>query len=211
MRSTYRAGRECYTIVVCKHRHAPSVSFFHTSPKNLRFWVILLHVMTTKRLVGAVTSTVALSLLSLPVLVSAPAQAQRAPEDRPSVAPSVFFPAAARRAHDLRTAGKRPGTTIKAGCGTKVVAAHPGTAVVSSSPKSGPNLVTVVTTPGRTTTYYGFMSSASVTTGQIVQAGQEIGRVGRAGSAAPKFCSLYFAVKGNLNRNVDPSRWLNQL
>jgi len=167
--------------------------------------------MTTKRLVGAVTSTVALSLLSLPVLVSAPAHAQRAPQDRPSTAPSVFFPATARRARDLKNAGKRPGTTIKAGCGTKVVAAHPGTAVVSSSPKSGPHLVTIVTTPGRTTTYYGFMSSTSVTTGQIVQAGQEIGRVGRAGSAAPTFCALYFAVKGNTNRTVDPSRWLNQL
>jgi len=165
--------------------------------------------MTTQRLVGAVTSTVALSLLALPVLVSAPAHAQRAPQDRPSTAPNVYFPAAARRARDLKTAGKRPGTVIKAGCGTQVLAATPGTAVVSASPKSGPHMVTIVTTPGRTTTYYGFMSSASVATGQIVQAGQEIGRVGHAGSAAPKFCSLYFAVKGNTNRTVDPSRWLD--
>src|SRR4051794_29359103 len=117
--------------------------------------------MTTKRLVGAVTSTVALSLLALPVLVSAPAHAQRAPQDRPSTAPSVFFPAVARKAHDLNTSGKRPGTIIKAGCNTKVVAAHPGTAIVSSSTRSGPNMVTIVTTPGRTTTYYGFMSRAS--------------------------------------------------
>ena len=114
-------------------------------------------------------------------------------------------------AHDLRTAGKRPGTTIKARCGTRVVAAHPGTAFVSSSPKSGPYLVTVVTTPGRTTTYYGFMKSASVVSGQIVQAGQEIGRIGRKGSAAPSFCALYFAVKNNSGKSTNPSRWLERL
>jgi hypothetical protein len=101
------------------------------------------------------------------------------------VASSVFFPAVARRAHDLRTAGKSPGTMIKAGCGTKVVAAHPGTAIVSDSPKSGPHLVTIVTTPGRTTTYYG--------------------------SAAPRFCALYFAVKNNYGKKANPTRWLNRL
>jgi endonuclease/exonuclease/phosphatase family metal-dependent hydrolase len=167
--------------------------------------------MITRRLVGAVSSAVAISLLALPVIAAAPAHAQREPQSRPVTAPNVFFPAVARRARDLKTSGKRPGTTIKAGCGTKVVAAHPGTAVVSSSHTSGPNLVTIVTTPGRTTTYYGFMKKASVVSGQIVQAGQEIGRVGRAGSAAPGFCSLYFAVKGNVGRKVHPSRWLNRL
>ncbi|HEX2893989.1 MAG TPA: peptidoglycan DD-metalloendopeptidase family protein [Marmoricola sp.] len=165
----------------------------------------------SKRLAGVLTGMLATTVLSVPVL-TAPAHAQRMPQDRPSVAPSVFFPAAARRAQDLRTAGKRPGTTIKAGCGTKVVAAHPGTAYVSNSRTSGRYLVTIVTSPGRTTTYYGFMKSASVVSGQIVQAGQEIGRVGRRGSAAPKkFCSLYFAVKNNYGRNANPTRWLNRL
>jgi endonuclease/exonuclease/phosphatase family metal-dependent hydrolase len=168
-------------------------------------------VTNTKRLAAALTGALVTSLLSLPLIAAAPAQAQRAPQDRPSIAPNVFFPAVARRARDLKTSGKRPGTMIKAGCGTKVVAAHPGTAVVSDSPSSGPPLVTVVTTPGRTTTYYGFMRSASVVTGQIVQAGQEIGRVGRSGSAAPSFCSLYFAVKGNAGQKVNPTQWLNRL
>lgn len=166
---------------------------------------------TSNRLRSAAIGAVAASLLTLPVIAMSPAQAMKAPQKRVSVAPNVFFPAAARRARDLRTAGKRPGTTIKAGCGTKVVAAHPGTAIVSSSRTAGPNLVTVVTTPGRTTTYYGFMKRASVVSGQIVQAGQEIGRVGRAGSAAPSFCSLYFAVKGNTSKKVNPTRWLNRL
>lgn len=167
--------------------------------------------MTSNRFRSSAIGLVAASLLTLPLVAASPAQAQKAHAARTSVAPNVFFPAAARRARDLQTFGKRPGTTIKAGCGTKVVAAHPGTAIVSSSPKSGPNLVTVVTTPGRTTTYYGFMKSASVVSGQIVQAGQEIGRVGRAGSAAPGFCSLYFAVKNNVGRSANPSRWLARL
>jgi endonuclease/exonuclease/phosphatase family metal-dependent hydrolase len=168
-------------------------------------------VTTSNRLRSAAIGLVAASLLTIPLVGASPAQAKKASHPRASVAPNVFFPAVARRARDLKTAGKRPGTTIKAGCGTKVVAAHPGTAIVSSSTTSGPNLVTVVTTPGRTTTYYGFMKSASVVSGQIVQAGQEIGRVGRAGSAAPGFCSLYFAVKNNYGRPANPSRWLGRL
>jgi endonuclease/exonuclease/phosphatase family metal-dependent hydrolase len=181
------------------------------SPKFLLISVILLGVTNTRRLAAALTAALVSSLLSLPLIAAAPAQAQRAPQDRPTTAPNVFFPAVARRARDLKTAGKRPGTTIKAGCGTKVVAAHPGTAVVSDSPKSGPNLVTIVTTPGRTTTYYGFMRSTSVVSGQLIQAGQEIGRVGRSGSAAPRFCALYFAVKGNSGTTVNPTRWLIRL
>jgi endonuclease/exonuclease/phosphatase family metal-dependent hydrolase len=168
-------------------------------------------VTNTKRLAAALTGALVTSLLSLPLIAAAPAEAMRAPQDRPSTAPNVFFPAVARRARDLKTSGRRPGTMIKAGCNTKVVAAHPGTAVVSPSTRSGPNLVAIVTTPGRTTSYYGFMSSTSVVTGQLIQAGQQIGRVGRLGSAAPKFCSLYFAVKGNAGTSVNPTRWLNRL
>lgn len=166
---------------------------------------------TSNRLLKGSIAAVAASLLSLPVIGLVPAHAQTPPEHRTSVAPSVFFPAAARRARDLKTAGKRPGTTIKAGCGTKVVAAHPGTAYVSDSKTSGPHLVTVVTSPGRTTSYYGFMRSASVVSGQIVQAGQEIGRVGRAGTKAPGFCALYFAVRNNNGVPTNPSRWLARL
>src|SRR3954454_14203534 len=119
------------------------------------------------------TGVLATTLLAVPLL-AAPVQAQRAPQDRPSTPPNVIFPATAPRAHDLKTAGKRPGTIIKAGCYTHVVAAHPGTAYVSNSAKSGPYLVTVVTSPGRTTTYYGLMKSTSVVSGQIVQAGQDL-------------------------------------
>ena len=92
----------------------------------------------SKRLGAALVGVLATALVASPLLVAAPAQAMKAPEDRGSVAPNVFFPAAARKAHDLKTSGKRPGTEIKAKCGSKVVAATPGYAIVSSSPKSGP-------------------------------------------------------------------------
>ena len=162
---------------------------------------------TSKRLAAVLTSLLSTTVLAT-ALVAAPAHAQRAAEDRPSAAPNVFFPAAAKRAHDLRTSGKRPGTEIKAKCGSRVLAATPGVAVVTSSRASGPYLVKIVTTSGRLTTFYGYMQSALVTQGQIVQAGQTIGRVGDLGKA--RFCSLYFAVNNNKGVAVNPSRWLNR-
>ena len=162
----------------------------------------------TKRLAGAVAGTLALGLLSAPIIAAVPAQAQRAPQDRAVTPPNVYFPVAGKSAHDLKNSGKRPGTEIKARCGNRVRAAHPGIAVVTSSPASGPNLVAIVTTIGRLTTWYGYMKKATVTSGQVIQAGQVIGRVGKEGKA--KFCSLYFAVRGNTGTNVNPSKWLNR-
>ncbi|MBW8752334.1 MAG: peptidoglycan DD-metalloendopeptidase family protein [Propionibacteriales bacterium] len=162
----------------------------------------------TKRLAAAVTGLLAIGLLSVPVIAAAPAQAQRLPQDRPVTPPNVYFPVSGKNVHDLKNSGKRPGTEIKARCGNRVRASHPGIAVVTSSPASGPNLVAIVTTIGRLTTWYGYMKKATVTSGQLVQAGQVIGRVGQEGKA--QFCSLYFAVRGNTGTNVNPSKWLNR-
>lgn len=163
---------------------------------------------TTRRLAGALTGALAITLTASTLLLGAPAQAQLPAEDRPSTAPNVMFPVIAKYAKDLRTSGRRPGTEIKARCGKPVRAAHPGTAVVTSSKNSGPALVRVVTSNGRLTTWYGFMSSAAVTTGQILQAGQRIGVVGRTGDA--RMCSLYFAVTSNNGaKTFNPSRWLD--
>jgi endonuclease/exonuclease/phosphatase family metal-dependent hydrolase len=164
-------------------------------------------VTTTKRIAAAVAGTLALALgLSLPTITAAPALAHSA--DRSSTPPNVYFPVKGK-AHDLKNSGKRPGTEIKARCGNKVRAAHPGVAVVTPSKSSGPNLVAVVTTVNRLTTWYGYMKKSYVTSGQVIQAGQVIGRVGQEGRA--KFCSLYFAVRGNTGKNVNPSRWLHRL
>jgi endonuclease/exonuclease/phosphatase family metal-dependent hydrolase len=118
-----------------------------------------------------------------------------------------MFPVAGGRAVDLRTFGKRPGTEIKAACGTVVRAATPGTAVVTPSPTLGKYMVRVIASRGRLVTTYGYMRSAAVTTGQILQAGQPIGNVGNLGRA--RFCSLYFMVNGYLGAAVNPSRWLD--
>jgi hypothetical protein len=119
----------------------------------------------------------------------------------------VTFPVIAKKAVDLRTSGKRPGTEIKAKCGKPVRAATPGTAVVTESKHSGPALVRIVTTNGGLTTWYGYMPQAFVTTGQIIQAGQRIGVVGRTGDA--RMCSLYFAVTANGGeKTFNPTRWL---
>jgi hypothetical protein len=178
------------------------------SPKFLLISVILLGVTNTRRLAASVTVALLSSLISLPLIAAAPAQAQRAPQDRPTAAPNVFYPVAASRVRDLRTSGRHPGTEIKARCGKPVVAATPGTAVVTSSTRSGPALVRIVTSNTKLTTWYGYMPLAYVTTGQIIQAGQRIGRVGRTGSA--RTCSLYFAVTSNNGaKTYNPTRWLN--
>jgi murein DD-endopeptidase MepM/ murein hydrolase activator NlpD len=67
----------------------------------------------------------------------------------------------------------------------------------------------LISVPGRLTTWYGYMKKSLVTSGQVIQAGQLIGKVGQEGAA--KFCALYFAVNGNTGKNVNPSRWLNRL
>lgn len=130
-------------------------------------------------------------------------------EQRFSEAPNVFFPVVSKFAQDQKLFGKRHGTEIKAPCGAAVRAATAGTALVSASKTSGPNLVKVVTSKGKLVTYYGYMRKARVTNGQIVAAGQQIGNVGNLGSA--KNCSLYFAITNGVSgvTKIDPSKWLN--
>jgi hypothetical protein len=165
-------------------------------------------VTKTRSLAAALTGALVTSLFSLPLIAASPAQAQRAPQDRPTSAPNVYYPVAARKARDLRTSNRHPGTEIKARCGKAVVAATPGTAVVTSSKRSGPALVRIVTSNHKLTTWYGYMSRAYVTTGQIIQSGQRIGTVGRTGAA--RMCSLYFAVTTNNGaKTYNPTRWLN--
>lgn len=208
MGSTYRAECEYYIVVIYKHRHAPRATFFHRSPKILRISVILPSVTTSpRRLAAALTAVLATTLTCVPLIAAAPAQAKLA-EDRPSTPPNVVFPVVAKNPHDMKTSGRRPGTEIKARCGKPVVAATPGTAIVGSSKASGPALVRVVTSSGGLTTWYGYMPYTTVKTGQILQAGQQIGVVGKMGRATR--CSLYFAVTNQNGRTTyNPSKWLN--
>ncbi|RNL61270.1 hypothetical protein EFK50_18070 [Nocardioides marmoriginsengisoli] len=159
-------------------------------------------------LVGVVAATALVAINPGGVVLSS-AKRTVPVEQRASEAPNVFFPVVSKYARDRKTFGKRPGTEIQAPCGAAVRAATAGTVLLSSSPTSGPNLVRVVTSRGKLTTYYGYMRRARVTNGQIVAAGQQLGNVGDLGIA--KKCSLYFAITNGFSGviKIDPSRWLN--
>jgi len=176
-----------------------------------------------RRAVRALSLTGALTALVTPVLVAsassgAPAvvvpKAQTAPAvTRVSLPPNVTYPIAANAGpKDLRTfrGTSHRGTEIKAPCGTPVVATYPGRVRVLSTEKwSGPVLVKVFTTVGRLTTWYGFMSKADVTDGQIVQAGQPIGTVGQQGNA--RGCELHLEVRNDLGKTLrNPTTWLER-
>lgn len=171
--------------------------------------------MSVARLARALVGTAVVTALAAPALIAvnsggiALARKSSGVEQRVSVAPHVFFPVASKYARDQKLFGKRQGTEIKAPCGAAVRAATAGTALVSESKSSGPNLVKIVTSKGKLITYYGYMRKARVTNGQIVAAGQQIGNVGDLGMA--KSCSLYFAITNGISGAVklDPSRWLN--
>lgn len=167
--------------------------------------------MSVARLSRILLGTAVLGALAAPLLSNpsglALAGTSTRVEQRVSSAPNVFFPVVSKYARDQKLFGRRPGTEIYAPCGSVVRAATAGTAVVSASRTSGPNLVRVVTSEGQLISYYGYMRKARVTTGQIIAAGQQIGNVGNLGSA--KRCSLYYAMT-NRGTRIDPSRWLNR-
>lgn len=169
--------------------------------------------MSVPRLPRLLLGTAAIAALAAPFVMGSGGVTLSAGttgvEQRVSVAPNVFFPVVSKYAKDQKLFGKRLGTEITAPCGAAVRAATAGTALVSSSPTSGPNLVRVVTSKGKLVSYYGYMRAAKVTNGQIVAAGQQIGNVGDLGRA--KGCSLYFALTTGTSgvTKLDPSKWLN--
>ncbi|RYP81107.1 hypothetical protein EKO23_24055 [Nocardioides guangzhouensis] len=125
--------------------------------------------------------------------------------------PFVARPLNPATTRDLRTysATKRGGTDFKAACGTPVLAAHPGKAWVLSRPWAGPALVKITTTSGSLVTLYAYMRRATVTSGQLVTAGQQIGVVGHEGNATS--CRLQLRVRSSGGRVVyNPTTWLNR-
>ncbi|MFJ2758771.1 peptidoglycan DD-metalloendopeptidase family protein [Nocardioides sp. NPDC087217] len=105
------------------------------------------------------------------------------------------------------------GTDFSLPCGTPVLAATAGTIQVDTSQAwSGTWLVKVSNGPGRLATWYAHMQRLTVSAGQRVRAGQQIGEVGARGNATG--CHLHFEVHltGGSNiygsDNTDPSEWL---
>ncbi len=113
---------------------------------------------------------------------------------------AVRFGQASGRAAD---AGARNGVEIAAPEGTPVRAVHPG--VVSYADAfAGFGTLVIVDHGANTYTLYGYLASASVKRGAVVDAGTELGA---AGSAPAGPAGLYFEVRVD-GRSVDPVRWL---
>lgn len=104
------------------------------------------------------------------------------------------------------------GTDFSAPCGTPVYAVHAGTVQIDTSQGwAGPQLVKVVTGPSSLATWYAHMQAVSVTDGQGVLPGQQIGTIGELGNASG--CHLHFEVhlrNGGIygEDNTNPTVWL---
>lgn len=105
------------------------------------------------------------------------------------------------------------GTDLSAACGTPVLAATSGQVVIRTDQSwAGRWLVQVSTGIGQLTTWYAHMRTVTVSAGDTVSAGQQIGEVGALGNATG--CHLHFEVhpKGGsiYQDSVDPSAWLRE-
>lgn len=115
--------------------------------------------------------------------------------------------------HSSHWASVHTGTDLSVACGTPVLAATAGTVVIrTDQPWAGRWLVQVSTGVGQLTTWYAHMRAVTVTPGQTVTAGQQLGEVGDLGNATG--CHLHFEVHpegGSIYRDsVNPSPWLSR-
>jgi hypothetical protein len=106
------------------------------------------------------------------------------------------------------------GTDFAVPCGTPVLAAHSGTVVLDHSQSwAGPTLVKVTLGPGQLATWYAHMLEVTVREGDVVAAGEQIGKAGSEGNSSG--CHLHFEVHlagGGIYGpdNTDPTPWLAQ-
>ncbi|WP_172833845.1 peptidoglycan DD-metalloendopeptidase family protein [Nocardioides scoriae] len=112
-----------------------------------------------------------------------------------------------------RWARGHTGTDFSLPCGTPVVAATSGRIVIRTDQVwAGRWLVQVSTGEGSLTTWYAHMQRVTVSDGDVVRAGQQIGEVGTLGNSTG--CHLHFEVHprgGSIYEDaVDPSEWLNR-
>lgn len=118
------------------------------------------------------------------------------PVDGCYVITSFFGP----RKHPITgIAGNHGGTDIRAAYGTTIKAARGGEVITSTYNSSYGNYVVVYHGNGEST-LYAHMSKRSVSVGQIVSQGQELGKVGSTGSSTGNH--LHFEVRVN-NVRVD--------
>jgi septal ring factor EnvC (AmiA/AmiB activator) len=122
---------------------------------------------------------------------------------------ALDWPVTGRVISGFAAAGTRPvgavrnGIEIGAPEGTPVTAVHPGTVDYADQFSGFGNLV-IVDHGGNHFSLYGHLSSIEVGSGDRVDAGTELGRVGLA-PAGP--AALYFELRVD-GRSVDPVQWL---
>lgn len=106
------------------------------------------------------------------------------------------------------------GTDFSMPCGTPVYAAHAGTVEIDTTQAwAGPHLVKITTGPTSLATWYAHLETVTISRGQRVAPGDQIGTTGDLGNA--RGCHLHFEVhehNGTIygSDNVDPSLWLSQ-
>jgi septal ring factor EnvC (AmiA/AmiB activator) len=110
-----------------------------------------------------------------------------------------------------QTSGRLGGTAVRNGIevavaeGTPVRAVHGGV-VGFAGPFTGFGNLVIVNHGDENYSLYGYLESASVAQGAMVDAGAELGRVGRAPAGPP---ALYFEMRID-GRSVDPLQWLKR-
>jgi septal ring factor EnvC (AmiA/AmiB activator) len=97
----------------------------------------------------------------------------------------------------------RTGLEIAAAEGTSVEAVHSGT-VGYAEGYTGLGTLVIVDHGNNNFSLYGYLLSLSVQRGEIVEAGDEVGRVGPSPAGPPQ---LYFELRID-GRSVDPVQWL---
>jgi len=100
------------------------------------------------------------------------------------------------------------GVDIAAPSGTPIRAVGAGV-VVSAGPADGYGIAVLIDHGNGYLTLYGHMSAVTVTAGQKVKAGDQIGREGSTGhSTGPH---LHFEVhKGTYKNPIEPTRWMHE-
>jgi endonuclease/exonuclease/phosphatase family metal-dependent hydrolase len=163
-----------------------------------------------KKTTRVLSVVVALGVLATPALVASSTSAATSdPKYRKVSAPNVFYPVkGSKSVKDLKKySSKNRGTTISAPCHTPVYATHPGTAEVGSyAGWHSKFAVRVVSGRKGLATKTAYLTKAAVVDGQILQAGQVIGYVGRkSGNTA---CGVFVSIYNN-SKAQNPTSFLN--
>jgi len=142
---------------------------------------------------GGTTSTTAKSAGTTP-----------APSPTPSVG-GLIWPIAGRVSQEFGGANGHPGMDIFAPCGTPTYAAKAGTVIIAGMNNGGYGNLVVIDHGGGFSTAYAHHQSLTVSVGQSVSQGQQVGFEGTTGNSTG--CHLHFETRVN-GSVVNPRNYL---